>query len=128
MGNEGRSRRVYEDAVEYLCRNADALRELVGAGGWEIPYAVVRAGDPSTAEWRDAVRQLDRAAEAAGVPGGLGLGTLMGVGDWPSAPVPRSVGWVCPAERCARVELRESTVQDAPGCALSDRPMRLVGD
>jgi hypothetical protein len=117
---------VYEDAVEYLCRNVDAVRELLGPALWEAPFAVVRLGDPATVEWRDAVRELHLAAEAAGIPGGLGLSSTMGVGDWPSAPTPRSVGWVCPTGRCARVDLREGAAPDTPTCALAGRAMRLV--
>ncbi|MGK5531179.1 hypothetical protein [Streptomyces sp. URMC 129] len=127
VGNQAKARRVYEDAVEYLCRNVDALRELIGPGLLDAPLAVVRTGDPATAAWRDAVRELHHAAEAAGIPGGLGLGATMGVGDWPSAPTPRSVGWVCPTGRCARVDLREDSARETPTCALAGRPLRLVG-
>ncbi|WP_406171159.1 hypothetical protein [Streptomyces sp. NBC_00996] len=126
MGDGAKALRVYEDAVEYLCRNVDAVRELLGPALWEAPFAVVRLGDPSTVEWRDAVRELHLAAEAAGIPGGLGLSSTMGVGDWPSAPTPRSVGWVCPTGRCARVDLREGAAPDTPTCALAGRAMRLV--
>lgn len=126
MGDGAKARRVYEDAVEYLCRNTDAIRELVGPELWETSFPVIRDGDPTTGEWRGAVRELSDAAEAAGVPGGLGLGTTMGVADWPSAPTPRSVGWVCPTGRCARVDLRETAAAQTPGCALAGQPMRLV--
>ena len=127
MGDGTQARRVYENAVEYLCRNADAVRELIGPALWEASFAVVRDGDPSTAAWRDAVRALHQAAEAAGIPGGLGLSITMGVGEWPSGPTPRSVGWVCPTGRCGRVDLREgATAPETPACALAGRPMRLV--
>ncbi|MFF4350610.1 hypothetical protein [Streptomyces sp. NPDC001530] len=126
MGDGAKALRVYEDAVAYLCRNVDAVRVLIGSALWEAPFAVVQGGDPSTAEWRDAVRALHDAAEAAGIPGGLGLSSTMGVGDWPSAPTPQSVGWVCPTGRCARVDLREGAVPETPSCALAGRPMRLV--
>lgn len=129
MGDGAKARRIYEDAVEYLCRNVDAVRELIGPGSWEAPFAVVRDGDPATSEWRDAVRELHDAAETAGIPGGLGLRSTMGPGDWPSGPTPRSAGWVCPTGRCARVDLRPDGAADAeaPACALTGRPMRLVG-
>ncbi|MFC7259087.1 hypothetical protein [Streptomyces lutosisoli] len=126
MGDGTQARRVYENAVEYLCRNVDAVRELIGPALWEAPFAVVRDGDPSTGAWRDAVRALHNAAEAAGIPGGLGLSITMGSSVWPSGPTPRSVGWVCPSGRCARVDLREGAVPETPECALAGRPMRLV--
>ncbi|MFF7613251.1 hypothetical protein [Streptomyces lavendulae] len=141
MGDGAKARRVYEEAVEYLCRNLDALRELIGPGLWEAPFAAVRDGDPASDDWRAAVRALHEAAEAAGIPGGLGLSATMGVGGWPSGPTPRSVGWVCPTGRCARVDLREDPVPPTavpdpvpvpvpvpPACVLAGRPMRLVGD
>ncbi|MGV5033353.1 hypothetical protein ACVB8X_12600 [Streptomyces sp. NRAIS4] len=125
MGEGARAHRLYEDAVDYLCRNADALRELIGPALWEAPFAVVRDGDPATDEWRAAVRALHDAAEAAGIPGGLGLRATMGVGDWPPGPPPRSVGWVCPTGRCSRVDLRDASSQ-TPTCALGRSPMHLV--
>ncbi|WP_405797351.1 hypothetical protein [Streptomyces sp. NBC_01506] len=138
MGGDGApARRVYEDAVEYVCRNVDALRDLIGPARWDAPFAVIRDGDPETGEWRDAVRELQDAAEAAGIPGGIGLRATMGVSDWPSGAPARSVGWVCPTGRCARVDLRnglatpptlDPTPDPAPTCALTARPMRLVGD
>ncbi|MFF1418232.1 hypothetical protein [Streptomyces sp. NPDC058280] len=128
MGDGAKARRVYEDAVEYLCRNVDAVRELIGPDRWDASFAVIRDTDPSADAWRDAVRALHNAAETAGIPGGLGLRSTMGVGDWPSAPTPQSVGWVCPTGRCARVDLHEgATATETPTCALAVRPMRLVG-
>jgi hypothetical protein len=126
VGDGAKARRVYEDAVEYLCRNVDAVRDLIGPGLWDAPFAVVRDGTPLSGEWRDAVRALHHAAEAAGIPGGLGLRATMGVGEWPSAPTPQSVGWVCPTGRCARVDLHEGAVPETPTCALAGGPMRLV--
>lgn len=135
MGDGGQARRRYEDAVEFLCRNTESLRELIGPGGWEAPFATVRDGVPMSGEWQEALRELDNAAEAAGVPGGIGLEARMGAGDWLSGPTPRSVGWICPTGRCARVDLRTDgppprTPAPAPvatpTCALADRPMRLV--
>ncbi|WP_327675261.1 hypothetical protein [Kitasatospora sp. NBC_00458] len=133
MGSGGKERRLFEDAVEYLCRNAEALRELVGPAHWDAPFARVRDGDPATGAWRDAVRDLHEAAEDAGIPGGIGLRTTMGaVGDWPGGPVPRSVGWICPTGRCARVDLPDDAAAppgDASGarlCALSGGPLRRV--
>lgn len=135
MGDDAQARRRYEDAVEFLCRNTESLRELIGPAGWEAPFATVRNGELLSGEWRDALRELDDAAEAAGIPGGIGLEARMGVGDWLSGPTPQSVGWICPTGRCARVDLRadgppprtpEPAPDPAPTCALADRPMRLV--
>ncbi|MFD8020416.1 hypothetical protein ACFV6G_08315 [Streptomyces lavendulae] len=136
MGDGAKARRVYEEAVAYLCRNTDGLRELIGPVLWEASFSAVRDGDPASDGWRAAVRALHEAAEAAGIPGGLGLSATMGVGGWPSGPTPRSVGWVCPTGRCARVDLREDLVPESvppvppapPTCVLAGRPMRLVGD
>ncbi|WP_406452595.1 hypothetical protein OG782_19260 [Streptomyces sp. NBC_00876] len=127
MGDGAKTRRLYEDAVEYVCRNTDALRELVGPALWDAPFAVVRDETPSTDAWRQAVRALHDAAEAAGIPDGIGLRATMGVGDWPGGPTPRSAGWVCPGGRCARVELREGASPQTPACLLAGQPMRLVG-
>lgn len=126
MGDGAEALRLYENAVAYLCRNVDAIRALIGPELWEAPFAVVRDGDPATAAWRDAVRALHNAVEAAGIPGGIGLRYTMNSAVWPSGPTPRSVGWVCPTGRCARVDLREGAVRETPGCALTGRPMRLV--
>lgn len=137
MGDNAGARQRYEDAVEFLCRNTESLRELIGPAGWDAPFATVRDGEPMSGEWRDALRELDNAAEAAGVPGGIGLEARMGAGDWLSGPTPRSVGWICPTGRCARVDLRPDGPPPrtpapapapavAPTCALVDRPMRLV--
>jgi hypothetical protein len=89
---------------------------------------VVREGDPATVEWREAVGTLHDAAEAAGIPGGLGLRPTLGVGDWPSGLTPRSVGWVCPTGRCARVDLRDDrdAAHETPMCALTGQAMRVV--
>lgn len=126
MGDGAMARGVYEDAVEYLCRNIEELRPLISSTVWESAFPVVRDAAPAGAAWRDAVRALHDAVESAGVPNGLGLPVTMGVGDWPGAPTPQSVGWVCPTSRCARVELRDGTVIVAPACELAGGPMRLV--
>ncbi|MEV0695203.1 hypothetical protein [Streptomyces sp. NPDC050388] len=126
MGDGSKARRVYGDAVEYLCRNVEGLRPLIDPGVWESAFPVVRDADPAGAEWRDAVRALHVAVEEAGVPNGLGLPTVMGVGDWPGDATPLSVGWVCPSNRCGRVELRDGTSAATPACALGGGPMRLV--
>ncbi|MFI8305467.1 hypothetical protein ACIF80_18885 [Streptomyces sp. NPDC085927] len=126
MGDGPKARRVYENAVEYLCRNVEELRPLVPSAVWESAFPVVRDADPAGTEWRDAVRVLHDAVESAGVPNGLGLPATMGVGDWPGAPTPQSVGWVCPTRRCARVELRDGAPAPAPACDLAGGPMRLV--
>ncbi|WP_328872703.1 hypothetical protein OHT76_22800 [Streptomyces sp. NBC_00287] len=125
MGDGAKARQVYEDAVEYLCRNIDDLRGLVGPAVWEPAFAAVRDRDPASREWRDAVRALHDTVEAAGVPGGLGLDPTMGVGDWIGRPTPQSVGWICPTRRCGRVDLREEAT-DTPTCALHGLPMRLI--
>ncbi|MFJ8394276.1 hypothetical protein [Streptomyces sp. NPDC094144] len=126
MGEGAKARGVYEDAVEYLCRNVEELRPLIPSAVWESAFPVVRDADPAGAEWRDAVRALHDAVESAGVPNGLGLPATMGVGDWPGAPTPQSVGWVCPTSRCGRVELRAATATAIPVCDLAGGPMRLV--
>ncbi|MFI9767469.1 hypothetical protein ACIHJG_11475 [Streptomyces sp. NPDC052415] len=126
MGDGAMARQVYEDAVEYLCRNMEDLRALVGPGAWEAAFPAVRDADPASPEWRDGVRALHDAVEAAGVPGGLGLDPTLGVGGWPGAPTPRSAGWVCPTRRCGRVDLREGAPAGTPACALHGQPMRLV--
>ncbi|MER6026597.1 hypothetical protein [Streptomyces sp. NPDC001851] len=126
MGDGTKAHRVYEDAVEYLCRNAGELRPLIASAVWERAFPVVRDADPAGAEWRDAVRALHDAVESAGVPNGLGLSATMGFGDWPGAPTPQSVGWVCPTGRCARVELRDTAAAATPVCALDGDAMRLV--
>lgn len=127
MGDGTHSRTAYGDAVEYLCRNAGALRELIGEDRWRAAFAAVRDGARDSPQWRGAVRELHDAAEEAGVPGGLGLRSTMG-GGWPSGPPPRSTGWVCPIDRCARVDLREGEPLPAtPECAVAGGPMRLVG-
>ncbi|MEV6974210.1 hypothetical protein [Kitasatospora sp. NPDC093806] len=126
MGSGAKAQRVYEDAVEYLCRNTAALRELVGAARWDGPFAVVRDAEPAGDAWREAVRTLHEAAEEAGIPGGIGLRTTMGVGDWPAGPPPRSTGWVCPTGRCARVDLPEEAGRGGGSCALTGDPLRRV--
>ncbi|GHB23975.1 hypothetical protein GCM10010377_12320 [Streptomyces viridiviolaceus] len=126
MGAGAKARRVYEGAVEYLCRNVEELRPLVAPTVWESAFPVVRDADPAGTEWRDAVRALHDAVESAGVPNGLGLPATMGVGDWPGAPTPQSAGWVCPTRRCARVELRDAAAAPTPVCDLGGGPMRLV--
>jgi hypothetical protein len=126
VGDGAKARRVYEDAVEYLCRNLEELRPLIGPAVWDAAFPVVRDADPSGTEWRDAVRALHEAVESAGIPNGLGLFATMGVGDWPGAPTPQSVGWVCPSRRCARVELRDGASAPAPTCDLGGGSMRLV--
>ncbi|MFD7313417.1 hypothetical protein ACFRCX_13945 [Streptomyces sp. NPDC056652] len=126
MGDGATTHRVYEDAVDYLCRNLEELRQLVGPAVWAAAFPVVRDADPSGTEWRDAVRALHEAAEAAGIPNGLGLPATMGVGDRPGAPTARSVGWVCPTRRCARVEPRDGASAPAPMCDLGGGFMRPV--
>ncbi|WP_159054162.1 hypothetical protein [Streptomyces sp. AS58] len=126
MGDGAKARTVYEDAVGYLCRHVEELRPLIAPAVWESAYPVVRDADPADTEWRDAVHALHDAVEAADIPNGLGLPAIMGVGDWPDAPTPRSVGWVCPSSRCARVELRDGAASPAPVCTLGGGPMRLV--
>lgn len=124
MGREAKVRRDYEEAVGYLCRNAGDLRAAIGSSRWESAITVIRDDDPLSTQWQDAVLGLHQAAEAAGIPGGLGLRFPMN--GFPAGPPPRTVGWVCPGERCARVELRDEPDADAPRCTLSERPMRLV--
>ncbi|MDX2591280.1 hypothetical protein PV343_02945 [Streptomyces sp. WI03-4A] len=104
----------------------EALRERRLAR-WDELFAVVRDSEPVAEDWRNAVRALHSAVEDAGIPGGIGLGVMMGVGDWPTGPPPRSVGWVCPASRCARVDLPDDAVRTPdPLCALTGSPLRQV--
>jgi hypothetical protein len=112
--------------VEYLCRNLEELRPLVRPAVWNAAFPVVRDADPSGSEWRDAVRALHDAVESAGIPNGIGLPASMGVGHWPGAPTPQSVGWVCPRRRCARVELRDGDSVPTPTCGLGGESMRLL--
>jgi hypothetical protein len=129
MGRGTKARRAYEEAVGYLCRHAEDLRAAVDPSCWEPAIAIIRDDDPSSPRWQDAVLGLHQAAEAAGIPGGLGLRFPMN--GFPPRPIPRTAGWVCPHGRCARVELRDEPGTNAPQCAapqctLSGRPMRLV--
>ncbi|MER7701865.1 hypothetical protein ABTX81_03040 [Kitasatospora sp. NPDC097605] len=128
MGNDAKAGRVFADAVEYLCRNAGDLRELVGPDAWDGPFAAVRDAEPGGAAWREAVRALHEAVEAAGVPGGIGLRATLGAGDWPAGPPARSTGRICPTGRCARVDLPGERAADGadPLCALTGGPLRQV--
>ncbi|MFE2109714.1 hypothetical protein ACFXAF_28160 [Kitasatospora sp. NPDC059463] len=127
MGNDAKAERVLADAVEYLCRNAGELRDLLGPA-WDAPFAVVRDTAPAEPAWRDALRALHEAVEAAGVPGGIGLRATLGVGAWPAGPPARSVGRICPTGRCARVDLPEKEPAEGPDplCALTGGPLRPV--
>ncbi len=129
MGNDAKHQQVFEDAVEYLCRNAGELRELLGPARWDAPFAAVRDTEPATDGWRAAVRALHEAAEEAGIPGGIGLRVTLGVGGWPAGPPHRAVGRVCPTGRCARVDLPDDP-PSAGGpdqvCALTGGPLRPV--
>jgi hypothetical protein len=125
VGDRTKAQSVYEDAVEYLCRNADELRARVAPAQWDAPFDIVQHADPTSAQWRDAVRDLHEATQTAGIPGGLGLHSTMGRG-WPATSVARSTGWVCPTGRCARVDLRTDPAPPTPVCTLVNQPMRLV--
>lgn len=136
MGDGAKARRVYEDAVEYLCRHVEDLRPLIDDAVWASHFPVVRDADPAGDDWRNAVRALHLAVEAAGIPNGLGLPAVMGVGNWPGSGVghwpdtwpSRSSGWVCPKRnRCGRVELRNGADTPTPTCALGGDEMRPVG-
>lgn len=118
---------VYSDAAGYLCLHAAQIRAAVGEQCWTAAVPAIVAAEPSGAEWREAIRAVHDAAEAAGIPGGLGLRFTMGDG-FPPPPPPRSSGWVCPAGHCSRVVLRDGPGQDPAGplCALTGQPMRLV--
>lgn len=128
MGDGAKARRVYEDAVEYLCRHVEDLRPLIDDAVWASAFPVVRDADPAGDDWRNAVRALHLAAEAGGLPNGLGLPAVMAVGDWPGGRPARSSGWVCPKRnRCGRVELRNGADTPTPTCALGGDAMRPVG-
>lgn len=127
MGDGAKARGVYEDAVEFLCRNIEELGPLVAPAVWDAAFPLVRDADPAGAAWRDAVRTLHDAVEAAGVPNGLGLPATMGrTPGWRSSPTPQSVGWVCPTDRCGRIALRHEPSDPTPACAVAGVPMRLV--
>lgn len=134
MGAIGQVRRfgtksddAYADAAGYLCRYEADVREAVGEQIWAAHIPVITSADPGSEAWRDALRAVHEAAEAAGIPNGLGLHTPMG-GGFPAPPTPRSSGWVCPIGSCSRVVLRDALAEDPaePPCGLADRPMRLV--
>lgn len=122
-------RAAYGEAVEYICVHARALREKIDASVWSDSIGVIQ--DPATADetWQDAVRRLHEAAEAAGMSGGIGLlelrGECSGRSGFPPPPVPRTSGWVCPSERCTRVELRDHA-KVTPVCDVAGAPMRPV--
>lgn len=140
---------AYQDAAGYLCLHASEVRQAVGDACWTAAIPVITGTEPSSTAWREAIRAVHNAAEAVGIPGGLGLRFTMDKG-FPAPPPPRSSGWVCPGGSCSRVILRESTdPPDAAGyslpgaagrpdegpadahmpdppCALFGRPMRLV--
>lgn len=123
MHGKGNGQATYGDAVDYLCRHIRALSEKIDPVVWRDAIGTIADAEPSGEEWRDAVRRLHEAAEAAGVPGGIGLLELRG--GFPGAPVPRTTGWVCPAGRCTRVQLRAGQMA-TPACDLTGVPMRLV--
>jgi hypothetical protein len=119
----------YADAAEYLCRHDAEVREAVGEQCWAAQIPVITTAQPSSTQWREAIRAVHDAAEAADIPGGLGLRFPMG-GEFPAAPAPRSAGWVCPGRCCSRVVLRDASTSaqesSEPLCGLVGRPMRLV--
>jgi hypothetical protein len=142
-----KSNDAFQDAAGYLCQHAAEVRPAVGDACWTAAIPVITGTEPSSAAWREAIRAVHDAAEAAGIPGGLGLRFTMG--GFPDPPPPRSSGWVCPGGSCSRVVLRDAA--DLPGgarhagpgaaaadegqagacmpgpqCALSGQPMRLV--
>ena len=118
---------AYADAAGYLCLHEAELREAVGEQCWAASVPVITTAEPSSTPWREAIRAVHDAAEAAGIPGGLGLRFTMGDG-FPPAPAPRSSGWVCPGGSCSRVVLREASGAQPPDpqCTLAGQPMRLV--
>jgi hypothetical protein len=130
MRDKATARGGYEDAVGVLCRDIDELRALLPLTPrrWQALLAVLHDDTPDSDAWRDAVRALDDAAEAAGIPGGLGLSVLQ---DWPRREVePGTLGWACPARRCSRVVLPTAPTLGpaaSPRCALFDQDMRAVG-
>jgi hypothetical protein len=129
LKKDSNRRRSYQQAVEVLCRDFEDLRTRIkdsDKAEWDEHCRVVGSAKLFSKEWYEAVQALQLAA-AAKVPSGLGLGTTMGDARWPSAPTPASVGWVCPDGRCSRAVLREGSVQAAPLCALTTKPMHLVG-
>jgi hypothetical protein len=118
---------AYADAAGYLCRHQADVRAAVGEQCWAAEIPVITSAEPASKAWRDAIRAVHEATEAAGIPNGLGLRSLMGDG-FPPPPAPRSSGWVCPVRCCSRVVLRDALGEDPaePLCGLADRPMRLV--
>lgn len=128
MLRDARNRSAYEDALEYLCRHAESLRTAFSPADWTRYFTAVRDTQPATDAWRSAILSLHTAAVDANIPGGLGLGSTMSVGDWPAGPPPRAVGWVCPTGGCPRVDLPDGNTLDSPGplCALTGGPLRPV--
>jgi hypothetical protein len=127
---ERQRREAYQNAVEYLCVNLDELGTLVADPRWADGLKALRSGQPLSAAWCAAVSLLHGLVDDAGVPGGLGLTTPMGAG-WPSGPVPRTKGWVCPGRACSRAQLAdggEPLPRTDPRCELLGRAMRFVGD
>jgi len=118
---------AYADAAGYLCRHETDLRAAVGEQCWATEIPVITSAEPAGDAWRAAIRAVHEAAVAAGIPNGLGLGSLMGDG-FPPPPTPRSSGWVCPVGCCNRVVLRDALGADPtePLCGLAETPMRLV--
>jgi hypothetical protein len=120
---------TYGEAVEYLCVHARALREKIDVGVWSEAIGVIKDTVTADEAWHDAVRRLHKAAEDAGMPGGIGLlelrGEFSGRYGFPSPPVDRTTGWMCPSRRCTRVELRNHATA-TPACEVADGPMRPV--
>ncbi|MFF2328466.1 MULTISPECIES: hypothetical protein [unclassified Streptomyces] len=126
---ERQRREAYRDAVEYLCAQFASLNEQLGGPEWTRAVETITSGEPYTERWYTAVRLLHEAVEDAGVPGGLGLTTPMGVQQWPAAQR-RTTGWVCPNSSCSRVQRSAGGPEQlpAPECALLGRAMRFVAD
>jgi hypothetical protein len=117
-------RDVFAYQVAWLCQGLDAGIRTIPATAPLIDRLVaeLRPGGDVAAP----IGELDRLLRGSGVAGGL---AAYGDSDEAYAP-PAGVGdghpveetWVCPLDRCMRVEL--VSAGPGPRCGLGDRPMR----
>jgi hypothetical protein len=115
-----------------LCRQIDELHMIADTNG-ELPALrriLVRLRRDRDAQ--SAWAELEELLRRCGVPGGLGGGSAdrtWRIGGLPEfgAGHPVQEGFVCPVDRCARVELPDADPNAMPTCGLHDRqPLRRV--